>query len=505
MIGHTYLQRDCGASESTLAGAYLRQPESFAAPSSPSGKVPREQLAEAMRARYTAYGLTPPVALKRLAEGAATWTAGHQLVAAGGPAFFHLKILSMVRRARLQGEAPVVVFWLASEDHDWDEVRHFPRVNGVGADWAWPESASAGAVGRWELDEAAQTAARDWSAAAGLSEAWRRPVLDALDRSQTLGEAAFRWVHEWFGEDGVLILDADDPTLKAWAAPLWEAELSGQGIGQPLARQTAHLEQAGWRPGLFPRDVALFELRPNERVRLERTPEGIAPVDGRWTLAPEEASVVASEARWSPNAALRPLYQEWLLGNEAVFLGPSELAYWLQLTEAFAHHGLTFPRLELRDGGVAVSAEEWAWLQGVNWHPREGAQGLESRWQAACVQGAQSYLPAWDFPAWAEEFVAQVKPLDPTLEGAARAAVKKMEKAFEGTAGKVRRAWRAQHAGEEAFIGKLVERLAPQSTPQERVEHLAAWGEWDAVREGWCAQGVDAPIFSVWVAGDSGH
>jgi len=95
-----------------------------------------------------------------------------------------------------------------------------------------------------------------------------------------------------------------------------------------------------------------------------------------------------------------------------------------------------------------------------------------------------------------------VKPLDPTLEGAARAAVKKMEKAFEGAAGKVRRAWRAQHSEEEAFVQALVERIAPDSTPQERMEHIAAWGVWQAVRDAWCAQAEDAPVFSVWVVGD---
>lgn len=502
MIGHTYLQRDCGASEATLAGAYLRNPKPFLPPSDAHHRPPREQVAEAMRRRYADYGLTPPASLERLAEGAVTWTAGHQLVAAGGPAFFHLKILSMVRRARLQQEEPVVVFWLASEDHDWDEVRHFPGVQGRGGGMAWPEASCKGAVGRWKLEAEAVEVAREWAEASGISEEWKQSVLPALKDAQTLREATFRWVHEWFGEDGVVVLDADDPALKALAAPLWEAELSGAGIGAPVALRTAELEQAGWKPGLFPREVALFELRPNERVRLIKTEEGIAPVDGEWSMPFAEASQRARDSRWSPNAALRPLYQEWLLGNEAVFLGPSELAYWLQLTAAFAHHALPFPRLELRDGGVAVSASQWTWLQGQNWHPKEGAQGVEARWRATCTAGAQTALPPWDFAAWAEEFAAHVKPLDPTLEGAARAAVKKMEKAFEGAAGKVRRAWRAQHADEEAFIQALIERLAPGSTPQERTEHVAAWGEWQAVKTGWCAQSLDAPVFSVWVVGD---
>lgn len=505
MKGHVFLQQDSGVSGGSLAGAYLRAPEQFLEGGAMRHVVDREALATAMRSRYAQFGLTPPESLNLLAAGAPTWTAGHQLVAAGGPAFFHYKILSMVRRARLRGDVVVPVFWLASEDHDWGEVRHFPAVKGAGMGWAWPAQGCSGAVGRWALTTEARKIAADWAAAADLPATWRVELEEALAGSATLAEATFRLVHGWFGDDGVVVLDADDPQLKALAAPLWEAELAGRGIGEAVGRRTEALESAGWHPGLHPREVALFELRDGARVRLERFDEGVRPVDGAWGVTPSEAAARAREARWSPNAALRPIYQEWLLGNEAVFLGPSELAYWLQLTDAFAESGVAFPRLELRDGGLAVEPEEWEALQAWGWHPGEGAHGLEERWNRACAAGAAEVLPSWDFDAWADAFAASVVPLDATLEGAARAAVKKMEKAFDAAAGKVRRAWRLKHADEEGQVQALVQRIAPGGVPQERVEHVAplaeALGGWSAFKAAWCAEATDAPVFIVWVAG----
>lgn len=504
MQHHVFRQVDCGAAATTLAGAYLRNRSHFLPGQAANAPRFREEVAARMAQRYADLGLIPPTSLDQLAQGDRVWTAGHQLVAAGGPAFFHYKILSMVRRSRLQPVPPVVVFWLASEDHDWDEVRRFPASS-----VAWEAAEPIGAVGRWALNEEARAALTRWADEVGLPVQWRTELEADYAASQTLAEATFRCVHRWFGEDGVLVLDADDLELKRLAAPLWEAELAGRGIGPAVEAQTARLEAEGWTPHLHPRDVALFELRSGERVRLEKSTDGVRPVDGVWSLEPEEAAAASREraADWSPNAALRPIYQEWLLASEAVFLGPSELAYWLQLGPAFAQHGLNMPRLELRDGALGLQAAGWKWLQAAGWHPAQGRAGVEALWRERCAAGAAAYLPPWDFKRWGAEFAARVVPLEPTLEGAARAAVKKMEKAYDAAAGKVRKAWRAQHAEEDAFVAALAEQLAPGGTPQERVQHVFPAAElaggWPAFKAGWCAVGGDEPLFIVWVGGGS--
>lgn len=501
-------QLDVAAGPSTLTGAYLRNPQAFVkgGPSNLPDASRRFQVAQAMEGQYARFGLEAPAALKRLREGAPVWTAGHQLVAAGGPAFFHYKILSMVRRAQLQSNRPVLVFWLASEDHDWEEVRHFPTVCGKGKGFAWAEGAAGGAVGRWRLDDGAREVLKEWAEAARLPDEWRQGLEVDFAQSSTLAEAVFRSVHRWFGTDQVLVLDADDRELKRLAAPLWAEELAGRGISKAVLERTAALEAQGWHPQLMPREVSLFELRQGARIRLEANESGVQPVDGAWQLVASDAkrAAVQRAADWSPNAALRPLYQEFLLSSEVVFLGPSELAYWLQLTDAFAGQNLPIPRLELRDGALWLTPEQFGWMQSTGWHPQSGRSGIEKWWQDRCASEALKFLPEWNFEALASQFATRVAPLDPTLEGAARASVKKMEKAFEGAASKVRRAWRAQHAAEAEFMHSLAEQVAPQGTPQERAEHVAAVAEalggWEEFKAAWMEVGLDEPVFIVWGA-----
>ena len=87
----------------------------------------RELVFDSLARQYSEVGLEPPATLASLQnDKCRVVTAGHQLVLAGGPAFFHHKILSAIRTARALSEEagiPVVsLFWMATEDHDWQEV-----------------------------------------------------------------------------------------------------------------------------------------------------------------------------------------------------------------------------------------------------------------------------------------------------------------------------------------------------------------------------------------------
>ena len=86
----------------------------------------RKKIAEVLRQQYNRGGAPMPAALEAFEQGAHVVTAGHQLQAGGGPAYFHYKILSAVRWARritADGQTAVAVFWLASEDHDFEEIK----------------------------------------------------------------------------------------------------------------------------------------------------------------------------------------------------------------------------------------------------------------------------------------------------------------------------------------------------------------------------------------------
>jgi uncharacterized protein YllA (UPF0747 family) len=62
--------------------------------------------------------------------------------------------------------------------------------------------------------------------------------------------------------------------------------------------------------------------------------------------------------RFSPNALLRPVYQEFILPNLAYVGGGSEIAYWLQLKEYFNLKKITFPILSVRSSVLIVSKKQ---------------------------------------------------------------------------------------------------------------------------------------------------
>ena len=98
-----------------------------------------------------------------------------------------------------------------------------------------------------------------------------------------------------------------------------------------IQAQTDALVAQGHKAQVFPREINLFDLRDGDRQRFE------------------EPDLECPYFYVSPNALMRPLYQECLLPNLAYVGGGGELAYWLQLGSAFENLGRPMPLLFLRN------------------------------------------------------------------------------------------------------------------------------------------------------------
>ncbi|MGL5892937.1 MAG: bacillithiol biosynthesis cysteine-adding enzyme BshC, partial [Bacteroidia bacterium] len=300
----------------------------------------------------------PKALIETLAiPGTYTICTGHQLVLFGGPLFFVYKIITTIKAAttvsaRLQH--PVVpVFWMASEDHDIDEIR---SVSLYGKTLSWNETGG-GAVGQLrtdslepllaELEQVLGTAPGAPELAAQLREVYAP--------GQSLADATRRFVHLLFG-DRVLVLDADSAALKRLFLPQLRAELE-TGIAQTLVTESiAALEKNGYSAQVNPRAINLFYLGKNTRERIDRSGDkflltGSAQTIERNTLL---AELEQHPERFSPNVVLRPLYQQCILPNIAYVGGPGEIAYWLEFRSFFEAQKTNFPVLLPRAFALVV-------------------------------------------------------------------------------------------------------------------------------------------------------
>lgn len=276
-----------------------------------------------------------------------TVTTGHQLVFAGGPMFFFTKIIECIQWAKIIQDKLAIrcvpVFWLASEDHDFEEIA---GLNIFNHKLKW-ESTQKGAVGFFELSEV-QELIQQLLTILGTHahvEGVKTALLKAYTMQHDLAQATRILVHELLGETGIVVLDARDVRLKKLFLPIIAKEIqTKEWSKQWIDAQSVVLRE--YKQMVTPREINLFYLRHQYRERLDWDGEKIVTVDGKyqWENAQVFMEMALKETQnISPNVCLRPLYQECILPNLAYIGGAGEVAYWLQLTQVFASANLAYP------------------------------------------------------------------------------------------------------------------------------------------------------------------
>lgn len=244
-----------------------------------------------------------------------TVTTGHQLCLLGGPMYFFLKIIHVINLTNLLNKKYpknhfIPVFWMASEDHDSDEINHLHLFN---KQIKW-EHNQTGAIGRFN-NEGLQDV---FEHLLSLFNEERREELQTIfntHRGNNYGEAFMNWLHEIFAEQGLIIIDGDNKKLKNLFKPVMEMELKDGYSNNSIQETNEKLKNLKRKTQVHSREINLFHLTENERTRIIKTEQGFS-VGGQAYSLDELLSMLSEQAdQFSPNAILRPIYQEYILPN----------------------------------------------------------------------------------------------------------------------------------------------------------------------------------------------
>ena len=319
----------------------------------------RSTLLNCLKEQYSFLGLSPPKDFDRLENpNSRTITTGHQLQLFGGPAFLHYKVITAIRKAQETDSVPV--FWLASEDHDFKEIS-----------WVWGEKEKH----VWEVKDIGSEVGR--LSTQGLREvfkSWSKDLgVDVDDIDQTLATSSglsysqffIKLMHLWYGDKGLVVIDASHKNLKNLFSHHFAKELEGNGLHSLLS---THMP-------VKPREINLFySTKGGKRIGIVKKCGKIWSGDLKLNVACDEWDVWAREnaESLSPSVLLRPIYQEFLLPNSHVVLGPSEMRYWMQILDLFGEYGLHAPTLYLRDHVLIVEKDDADLLSELGWSIENG-------------------------------------------------------------------------------------------------------------------------------------
>jgi len=291
-----------------------------------------------------------------------TVTTGHQLNLFTGPLYFIYKIIATINLAeRLKKEFPkndfVPVYWMATEDHDFEEINFF-NFKDKKVQW---KHESQGAVGRLStegLDNIFDMFSSQLDRSKNADEL-RLLFQEAYLKHSNLTDATRYLANALFGTYGLVIVDGDDVLLKKLFIPYVEEELLDKTSFKKVSDTIKNLKKE-YKIQVNPREINLFYLTDGlrERILLEDSGYRVNNTDISWNAEEMLKEVSDFPERFSPNVILRPLYQEVILPNLCYIGGGGELAYWFELKSMFTEFQVPFPILMLRASAVLATSKQ---------------------------------------------------------------------------------------------------------------------------------------------------
>lgn len=295
-----------------------------------------------------------------------TVTTGQQIHIFLGPLYVIYKCISTILLARkLSNDFPqydfVPVFWMATEDHDKDEINYLD-IFGKRLNW---DTAQTGPVGKFNLDNISGMFQTLTEIARGDEEilAQLQVFKKAYTEFSNLSDATRYLIDCFFGEYGLVSVDANHADFKKQFKTVIEKDITEGYFNAAIEERTKEIKALGYETAVNPRNTNFFYFNQGNRIRIDRKGETYSMGDLQMSKAEILQEIQDHPEKFSPNVIMRPVFQETILPNLAYIGGPSELLYWFQIQPLFEKAALPVPALLPRHHVVIFENDINPWLQ----------------------------------------------------------------------------------------------------------------------------------------------
>jgi bacillithiol synthase len=440
-------------------------------------KDQRLLLQKVLYSRYKNYQITPTDLIRDHLEKIAdsqtfTITTGHQLNLFSGPIFFIYKILHVIKlcqelKARYPKHHFVPVYWMASEDHDFEEIKTVKIFN---KSITW-ETGQQGAVGRFECANLEEVKKDFLLFFERFPESEIFNLFEQL-KGKTYGEAFFKFIHKLFSEFGLIILDGDDKQLKTAFSQIMKRELLSPFAQKAVQETGLILVKKGFKEQVHPRPINLFFLNEKGRFRIETASNGFQINDTFFQNSQLLQLLEESPESFSPNVVLRPVYQEFTLPNLCYVGGVGELNYWLQLKSVFEKANVTYPLIQVRNSALwldEVSKKKWKELDFNLEDIFKSEPALKKLFiEKNATEEADFTLIHFQMEQIKKELQHKTSLIDNGMQSWVGAETQRMEKLLEGIQQRLNKSLKIKFDNRLKNIEQVKERLFPEGELQER-------------------------------------
>ncbi len=424
--------------------------------------------------------------IKRLEkDNALVVVTGQQLGVYGGPLYTVLKTISTIHIAKkLEKEfnRPVVpVFWLADEDHDYDEVRKItvlekdepktfslpPKNNNLPtvADLLVPDE-----ISKVKNQLKGSLYDTDFS-----DELWE--LLDqCFQDDYSFFEAFGLFISRLFSKHGLILAGSNHPDVKNATSKYIKASIEkADTIREQLEKNTGKIaEKYHQQVTLYDSNLFYFD-EGNRRTKISRNGNSWK-TDGsiQWSTVELLDEIEAHPDRFSPNVFLRPILQDALLPTVGYVAGPGETAYYGQMKSMYQCFDMKMPIIFPRLSATLVEPAIDRIMGELPFEFHEYGERIEDL-ESDYVDRTDQHEIEAIFEEWQSrvEKVSDIKKkdiaeIDPTLEAAAEKATSIYINELNKLKGKVYRSVKKQDQTQIDRIRRIKANLFPGDGLQER-------------------------------------
>ncbi len=418
-------------------------------------------------------------------EDTVTITTGQQLSIFGGPLYTVFKTISAIHLARSltrdTGKKVIPVFWLADEDHDFDEIAvvSVPGRDAVRQITLPCETCARHAAGTIRVDDAFEKFRSDVYESLQPTD-FHSQVTALLDEAYAPGrsyrEAFGVLLSRLFSRHGLIFAGSNEPVAKKHVSGcIRKAVVKADEIRDALVRQSEQLGDRYHQQVQIADSLLFWHDDEHGRVRLKHE-NGIWQTDSGLSLSTDELleQLERQPERFSPNVFLRPLIQDSLLPNAAYIGGPAEIAYYGQMKPVYELFGMEMPLISARLSATLAEPSVQRILDELPFEFADYCKRLEDLEQHYLRTHGNPELDG-HFETWTSrvdaltsEMIDQIGIDEPGLQKHARAITREYAKSIDKLRKKVVNGLRQKEEVQVNRLRKAKHALFPHDRLQER-------------------------------------
>jgi len=419
-------------------------------------------------------------------ENAIAMVTGQQLTLFGGPLFTAYKILTLLaysKKWEKQLNRPIVpVFWMADEDHDYEEA----ATIGVpaGDDFKKMEFETDGKGKRvFDIElgkhiEPFLEEIKNLQLDTDFSDQLWDDLKKFYQSDATFGEAFGKWILHLFGKHGLILAGSNHPTAKKLLSKQIQSGIeNAEKNYRSLTDKSEELVSAGYHQQVHLQNSNLFWIDQNKNRQKISLENGKWTADGRetdWTTDSLIKDIEQNPQHYSPNVFLRPVLQNFLIPSVAYVAGPGEIAYYAQTKEYYRDFGVKQPIIIPRFSATLFESGVDRIFEKLPFKMPDYNQRIEDL-EASYIEHAETPDIEKIFGQWRDKvsdvsgaFIKDVSEIDPTLKKSSEKVKAAFFTELDKLKGKVYRSIKDQEKTQLKRIRKIQANLFPERNLQER-------------------------------------